>query len=212
MVHGHRWGWLVLAGIGVTTLVFLVWSSLRGGARTQSVSTHLSDRAREFIAQDAGDGSGLWAEARLEDARLPQAGEEVRTDCFLVRLPMPVVRLVIERTDERCVIRSLALQPRSNLVIAAYASEQPESDPGITMRVRDPERYSQRALPVAAFARVWVFADEASVTIFAWQDQHMITVAFTDLHDPMAVNDELITTLLAGFTLLPRQQDGTMVP
>lgn len=164
----------------------------------------LSPRAEEFIADQRSDGTGLWSEVALENSQpASTAATAVVTECFSVNLPLQTSNPTQNFTENRCSWRAKVIEPRGYVTVASYPTAEFENDSGIQLRRKDPERYVEATLSIPNFSETALFRSETEIMVFALQDKHIITLAFTDLSRPKVVTNEQIIALLSTLKLKP---------
>ncbi len=164
----------------------------------------LSPRAEEFIAHQRSDGKGLWNEVDLEKNQpASTTATAVVTECFSVSLPLQTSNPTQNFTENRCSWRAKVIEPRGYVTLASYPTTDFANDSGIQLRRKDPEHYVEATLSIPNFLETALFRSETEIMVFALQDKHMITLAFTDLSRPKVVTNEQITAMLSKLQLKP---------
>ncbi len=200
-------------GLGIVTITvlgaFLVRHYVIKQASSASVRVGtLSHRAEEFVASSSSQGTGLWSEVDLteNELELTTANQRLSTPCFKVTSPWPLIKVKLEVTDSRCVIRARVVDPPAYLTMTSYYHVDPAQDTGLQLRIKNPDTYQPLTLSPTLSLDVSGFTADKELTIFAWFDTTMFTAALTDVQRPTELPSADLITVLESLDLSPAPQ------
>lgn len=209
-VHSMRKHYPIWLGLCALSLIAVIGLIGRQHVINQATSDtmlvgSLSPRAEEFVTSNSSQGTGLWSEVDLSDNQLAvvAANQRLSTPCFAGVSPWPLIKVKFEVTDGRCVVRARVIDPPAYLTMTSYYQAQPNQDTGLRLRTKNPDVYQPIALSGFTKLDVSGFTAEKEVTVFAWFDTTMFSLALTDIQHPTQLPSADITSLLESLELQP---------
>lgn len=193
---------LLMVFTSVVILVILTHNKLKN--QQYPITTDaLSDRAKEFIANQNADGAGLWQSRRLSsdtDSPAPASVSAVVTDCFSLSLPFSVYNSTVENSIPSCRWQATVVKPRAHFVIGIKRGSLAE-DSGILLRDSRPDHYHKMILETSAPRRAVVFQNEEEITLFLESTPYLMTLALTDIATPDSLSKQDLETLIESITI-----------
>lgn len=172
-----------------------------------SVSSELSPRAKEFLAQQRSTGTSQWNTSTIDEPASQnqpptELGSTVTTRCFTLTSPFQLQRIQQKDTGAECTLEAKVSSPISRIVMRRYSSNSLENDSAYILRTRMTAEYQKIELSSQKkFAHVAAFRGEDSVTLFVFTGKSIFTLAVSPLTNPTQISTQQLTTILESLEL-----------